>query len=129
MGFEAQLREILSKMPEHRQTLLVSATLPRSLVAFAKAGLREPELVRIDADAKLSDALRLAFFTVRREEKVAALLWILRQLLPEKEQVLVFVATRHHVEFIARILNVVGSLGGGGAASRGADGAPVAECI
>ena len=54
MGFADQLREILSRLPESRQTLLFSATMPRMLVEFARAGLREPELVRLDVDTKVS---------------------------------------------------------------------------
>lgn len=40
MGFAAQLTEILHALPPSRQTLLFSATLPASLVEFARAGLR-----------------------------------------------------------------------------------------
>ena len=39
MGFAAQLTEILHALPASRQTLLFSATLPKSLVEFARAGL------------------------------------------------------------------------------------------
>ena len=53
LGFEAQLREILHALPQSRQTLLFSATLPKSLVEFARAGLQEPSLVRLDAESKI----------------------------------------------------------------------------
>lgn len=36
MGFAEQLSEILSKMPQQRQTLIVSATLPKALAQFAQ---------------------------------------------------------------------------------------------
>lgn len=65
MGFAEQLRAILAGMPESRQTLLFSATMPAALAEFARAGLREPELVRLDAESKISPELGLAFFTVR----------------------------------------------------------------
>lgn len=65
MGFAEQLRAILGGMPESRQTLLFSATMPAALAEFARAGLREPELVRLDAESKISPDLGLAFFTVR----------------------------------------------------------------
>jgi hypothetical protein len=42
---------------------MFSATLPRSLADFAAAGLSSPQLVRLDADRKLSPDLGLAFFT------------------------------------------------------------------
>lgn len=46
MGFGEQLNEILSRLPDARQTLLFSATLPKVLVEFAKAGLSDPVLIR-----------------------------------------------------------------------------------
>ena len=46
MGFAEQLREILARLPDTRQTLLFSATLPGLLVEFARAGLSDPVLVR-----------------------------------------------------------------------------------
>ena len=50
MGLGEQLREILARLPDTRQTLLFSATLPRLLVDFAKAGLADPTLVRLDVN-------------------------------------------------------------------------------
>ena len=47
------------------QTLLFSATMPSALHEFAKAGLKDPEMVRLDTDTKISQELSTAFFTVR----------------------------------------------------------------
>lgn len=77
MGFAAQLTEILHALPQSRQTLLFSATLPKSLVEFARAGLQEPNLVRLDAESKISPDLQSAFFTMKSAEKEGALLHIL----------------------------------------------------
>lgn len=81
MGFAAQLTEILHALPSSRQTLLFSATLPKSLVEFARAGLQEPKLVRLDAESKISPDLENAFFTVKSAEKEGALLHILRDVI------------------------------------------------
>lgn len=82
MGFATQLEELLDRLPSSRQTLLFSATLPKSLVDFARAGLQEnPKLVRLDADSKVSEDLRMAFFSVKPTEKEAALLLILRDVI------------------------------------------------
>jgi len=59
MGFEEQLKEILARLPENRQTLLFSATLPKSIVDFVKAGLNDPTLIRLDVDSKISDKLNV----------------------------------------------------------------------
>lgn len=108
LGFAEQLELILRKCPEQRQTMLFSATLPKMLVQFARAGLRDPELLRLDLDTKVSDKLKLAFFRVRTEEKEAALLWTLRYLLPGKQQAMIFVSTRQHVELVAAMVRGVG---------------------
>lgn len=142
MGFASQLTEILHALPPTRQTLLFSATLPRSLVDFAKAGLQEPHLVRLDADSKISQDLESAFFTVKSSEKEGSLIHILQEvikvpkedlLLPQNDgdnqnnfdpkqrkrkrltsggtelssiSTIIFVATKHHVEYIARLLHL-----------------------
>ncbi len=104
MGFADQLKDILSGMPSSRQTLLFSATMPRILAEFARAGLKDPELIRLDADTKISPDLKMYFFRVRDEEKVAALLFLLREVIDAAQSTIVFVATRHHVEFLSLIL-------------------------
>lgn len=81
MGFAAQLTEILHALPSTRQTLLFSATLPKSLVEFARAGLQEPTLVRLDAESKISPDLQSAFFTMKSAEKDGGLIHILNDII------------------------------------------------
>ncbi|CEJ58003.1 Putative ATP-dependent RNA helicase dbp10 [Penicillium brasilianum] len=81
MGFAAQLTEILHGLPSNRQTLLFSATLPKSLVEFARAGLQEPSLVRLDTESKISPDLQNAFFSVKSSDKEGALLHILHNVI------------------------------------------------
>ncbi|XP_010913583.1 DEAD-box ATP-dependent RNA helicase 29 [Elaeis guineensis] len=100
MGFAEQLHKILSQLSETRQTLLFSATLPKALAEFAKAGLRDPQVVRLDLETKISPDLKLTFFTLRHEEKLAALLYLIREQISSDQQTLIFVSTKHHVEFL-----------------------------
>ncbi|KAF3790559.1 putative DEAD-box ATP-dependent RNA helicase 29 [Nymphaea thermarum] len=100
MGFAEQLHKILGHLSETRQTLLFSATLPSALAEFAKAGLRDPQLVRLDLDTRISPDLKLMFFTLRQEEKYAALLYLVRERISSEQQTLIFVSTKHHVEFL-----------------------------
>ncbi|KAL3471121.1 ATP-dependent RNA helicase dbp10 [Aspergillus californicus] len=81
MGFAAQLTEILHGLPSSRQTLLFSATLPKSLVEFARAGLEDPTLVRLDVEGKISPDLQNAFFSIKTSEKEGALLYILQEVI------------------------------------------------
>ena len=73
-----QVVDILKQTAESRQALLFSATLPSALAEFASAGLRSPQLVRLDADTKLSPTLALQFFNVRESDKPACLLVLLQ---------------------------------------------------
>lgn len=57
MGFAEQLNEILRRLPAIRQTSLFSATLPKQIVDFARAGLRRPALIRLDLDSKIPATL------------------------------------------------------------------------
>ncbi|GLJ07995.1 hypothetical protein SUGI_0079180 [Cryptomeria japonica] len=108
MGFAEQLRKILAQLSETRQTLLFSATLPRLLADFAKAGLRDPQLVRLDLENKISPDLKLTFFTLRHEDKYAALLHLVREQIGTDQQTLIFVATKHHVEFLNELFREEG---------------------
>ncbi|EIN11681.1 DEAD-domain-containing protein [Punctularia strigosozonata HHB-11173 SS5] len=140
MGFETAMTEILHRLPASRQTLLFSATLPKSLVEFAKAGLQDPKLVRLDAESKISSDLKMAFFSVKQAEKDACLLTLLRDVIQvplgsssnsaheeptdkkgkgkakaksheiqtAPHQTLVFVATKHHVEYLTTLLATAG---------------------
>ncbi|KAI3400597.1 hypothetical protein diail_2801 [Diaporthe ilicicola] len=140
MGFGTQLAEILHALPASRQTMLFSATLPASLVEFARAGLQDPSLVRLDAETKISPKLESAFFSVKAAEKEAALLHILHDVIkmptgepegssqdsdrvskkrkrgqdgansekPTEHSTIVFVATKHHVEYVAALLREQG---------------------
>ncbi len=70
MGFAEQLNEIIKECPVERQTLLFSATLPKMLVQFTRAGLRDPQLIRLETDTKMSEELRVVFLCNRSNEKV-----------------------------------------------------------
>ncbi|XP_060917216.1 ATP-dependent RNA helicase DDX54 [Labrus mixtus] len=108
MGFAEQLQEIIRRLPDNRQTLLFSATLPKLLVEFARAGLTEPVLIRLDVDSKLSDQIKLSLFHLRVDDKPALLLHLLRNVVKPQEQTVVFVATKHHVEYLKELLTLEG---------------------
>ncbi|XP_055461862.1 ATP-dependent RNA helicase DDX54 isoform X1 [Psammomys obesus] len=108
MGFAEQLQEIIGRLPGDHQTVLFSATLPKLLVEFARAGLTEPILIRLDVDTKLSEHLKTSFFLVREDSKAAVLLHLLRSVVRPQDQTVVFVATRYHAEFLTELLTAQG---------------------
>eukprot|EP00892_Ulva_mutabilis_P001571 jgi/Ulvmu1/11414/UM075_0076.1 len=108
MGLGGQVQDILKGTSETRQALLFSATLPAALADFAAAGLRSPHVVRLDTDTKLSPTLALAFFTLRDSDKPAALLHVVQEVLPSGSTTIVFVATKHRVEYLLLLLQAAG---------------------
>lgn len=108
MGFGEQITEITNRLPESRQTLLFSATLPKLLVDFAKAGLTDPILLRLDVESKIPEQLTLSFIVCRPEEKLAVLLCLLKNVIKSDSQTVIFAATQHHVEYIHQILEKAG---------------------
>ena len=101
-----QLNQILKQFNSNRQTCLFSATLPKALAEFTRAGLKEPDLIRLDVDNKLSEHLQCKFFNIRKEEKPAALLFLLQQVIDiNKEQTIIFASTKHHVEYLYQLLS------------------------
>lgn len=103
MGFGEQLNETLSRLPDNRQMVMFSATLPKLLVDFAKAGLSDPVLIRLDVDTKLPEALTLKYVHVRPDERYSALISILKYVVPAGAQTVVFAGTQHHVELISYV--------------------------
>uniref|UniRef100_A0A915DVE4 Helicase C-terminal domain-containing protein n=1 Tax=Ditylenchus dipsaci TaxID=166011 RepID=A0A915DVE4_9BILA len=79
MGFAEQLHDVLKH--------------------FAKAGLSEPTLVRLDLETKLSEKLKMMFVTCRLSEKLNALLFLCRWAVQTRQQTIVFCATMKHVEY------------------------------
>lgn len=88
--------------------------------------LRNPELVRLDVELKVSKELKvgnpsvlyrfqfpfggfeqMAFFSCHMEEKPLLLLHLLDFIISDKQQVVIFTATRHHVEFLVHLLRNV----------------------
>jgi len=84
-GFAEQLGEVLARVSPARQTMLFSATLPQRVAEFARAGLRDPAMVRLDAESKISENLRLAFFGVQTHAKMGLLLHVLRAVIPSDQ--------------------------------------------
>jgi ATP-dependent RNA helicase DDX54/DBP10 len=59
MGLAEQIHQIIAKLPESRQTVMFSATLPQMLVDFARAGLTNPELIRLDTETQISETMKV----------------------------------------------------------------------
>ena len=74
-----------------------------SMHTYKSSGLKDPFLVRLDVDSKLSEQLRLCYLSTRQDNKPALLLYLLQHVLPSDEQTVIFAATKHHVEFLREV--------------------------
>jgi ATP-dependent RNA helicase DeaD len=106
MGFADDLEAILSELPDERQTLLFSATMPPRIQSIAHAHLNEPVVIQIarpQADPGELPKVRQLAYMVNRNHKSAALGRILDMEAPDAA--LVFCRTRVEVDRLAETLN------------------------
>lgn len=90
MGFIPDVKRIVTQMPRkgERQTLLFSATLDESILRLASGWLAEPVVLESEPEKMVSDNINQTFYSVLRDEKLALLLHILKNM--EYERVIVF---------------------------------------
>jgi ATP-independent RNA helicase DbpA len=98
MGFEEAIREILGKLAQKRQNLLISATFPPAIRSIADALLRDPAIVEVEG-ALDAPAIEERFYEVELTHKPAALSNLLRAERPESA--VVFCNTRQDVNSVA----------------------------
>jgi ATP-dependent RNA helicase DeaD len=106
MGFQEDLEGILAETPEHRQTMLFSATMPARIDKLARQHLDEPvrvTLAREEAVTGGAPNIRQVAFVVARAHKPAALGRVLDVEAPEAA--LVFCRTRHEVDQLTETMN------------------------
>jgi ATP-dependent RNA helicase RhlB len=108
LGFIADIRYILRRLPrpEHRQSMLFSATLSHRVLELAYEHMNNPELVRIEPDKVTIDRIRQVIYFPAMEEKIPLLVGLLRE--TEAHRTMVFVNTRRMAERLEASLRVNG---------------------
>lgn len=106
MGFIHDIRRILPLLPERRQTLFFSATMPESIAALAAKILRNPVLVTVTPPASVVETIAQTVHFAEKAEKSQLLIDLLSASNPQ--QVLVFSRTKHGADKLAKILNRAG---------------------
>jgi ATP-dependent RNA helicase RhlB len=108
LGFIADIRYILRRLPrpEHRQSMLFSATLSHRVLELAYEHMNNPELVRIEPDKVTIDRIRQSIYFPSMEEKLPLLIGLLRQ--TEAHRTMVFVNTRRTAERLESALRANG---------------------
>jgi superfamily II DNA/RNA helicase len=105
MGFAPQLRRIFSYLPEQRQTLLFSATLPPNIRELAKSLLQDPKEVSVGGVSKPAEKIEQATRFIQGDEKNSTLLDEINQ---RQGSILIFTRTQRRTDRLARYLESYG---------------------
>ena len=98
LGFLPDVETIIAATPEHRQTMLFSATMPKAVVALARRYARRPTFVHAEPEGEQATvpATRQLFFQVHPLNRFQVLCRILDA--PDRDRVAVFRRTKRGVD-------------------------------
>jgi len=107
MGFLDDIEEIFSYVPEERQTLLFSATMPDPIKRLAKKILNDPQFVSVTPkDHTTNEDIEQLYYVINEYERDNALVRLLDSIDPEKA--IIFCRTKKEVDRISNHLMAVG---------------------
>jgi ATP-dependent RNA helicase DeaD len=106
MGFIEDVEFILQQVPETRQTLLFSATVPDPIAQLARRYLKSPTHVSVNPERLTVPQIEQWYYEVREHEKVEALSRILD--IEEADRTIVFCRTKRRVDELTEALQARG---------------------
>lgn len=106
LGFMDDLEVIFQAMPESRQSVLFSATLPHSIRAIAEKHLRKPQHIKIAAKTQTVARIEQAHLMVHADQKVAAVCRLLE--VEDFDALIAFVRTKQATLDLASALEAKG---------------------
>jgi ATP-dependent RNA helicase RhlE len=106
LGFIHALRKISALLPEERQTMLFSATMPKQMNEIANSYLQRPVRIEVTPPGKPAAKVTQSVHFSAKAEKLS----LLKELLTEHkdERTLVFGRTKHGMEKLMRVLDKAG---------------------
>jgi ATP-dependent RNA helicase RhlE len=106
MGFIYDVKAIIAKLPEKRQTLFFSATMPNEIAKLADSILHEPVRVEVTPVSSTAKTIVQSMYFVEKADKTNLLI----HLLSDKtiERVLVFTRTKHGADKVVNELKYAG---------------------
>mgnify|MGYP002870276765 CR=1 FL=1 len=102
MGFIHDIKKVLALLPERRQNLLFSATMPESIVRLAGRFLHDPVRVEVDPQSTTVERIEQRVMFVPKPDKKRLLLHLLKD--PEIESAIVFTRTKHGANRVVKEL-------------------------
>jgi len=106
MGFLPDVRRILAALPQKRQTLLFSATLPAPIVTLSREVLTDPVRLNVERRSAPATGVEQQVLMVPSRLKPMLLLELLRR--GQVETALVFTRTKHRANRLADYLDKCG---------------------
>lgn len=106
MGFINDVRKIIAVVPQKRQTLLFSATIPPEVKTLAAGVMNHPKIIQVGKQRNPIETITQHIYSVRREEKMEVLLYMLQK--GGMYSVLVFSRTKHGADRINHRLKRAG---------------------
>lgn len=101
MGFAPQMEAILEKLPEERQTMLFSATLPKEVMALAQSFVKDPVKVIVGSPSQKVEKIKETEIETTMGGRDTILF---EQLNNYPGRVLIFTRTRTRSERLVRVL-------------------------
>jgi len=102
MGFIDDIRAIMTQLPSSRQSIMFSATFPKTIKSLAKSFLKNPTIIEIDKENLSAQQVKQVVNYVNEEEKIPLLSKIIR--INKWNQVLVFTNTKLQADKIVEAL-------------------------
>jgi ATP-dependent RNA helicase RhlE len=102
MGFIHDLRKIAAVLPQERQTMLFSATMPKQMNELATSYLRRPIRIEVSPPGKAADKVTQEVHFIAKTEKPSLLIEMLAR--HKGERALVFGRTKHGSEKLMKTL-------------------------
>ena len=106
LGFIHALRKIAGLLPETRQTMLFSATMPKQMEEIAASYLTHPKRVQVNPPGKAADKIAQSLHFIAKAEKPNLLIELLDK--HREELALVFGRTKHGSDKLAKKLEAAG---------------------
>lgn len=103
MGFINAVRSIIKKIPEHRQTMLFSATMSREVRDLVASIQKNPTLIEIGQSSTPVKTVTQQFYAIPQAAKTSLLVHILQD--KAIQTMLVFSRTKHGADRISKHLD------------------------
>lgn len=102
MGFINDVKKILTKLPDKKQTLFFSATMPKEILGLANSILVNPVKVEVAPVSSTADTVKQAIYFVSKSNKKLLLIDLLKD--TSIASVLVFTRTKHWADRVVKDL-------------------------